>query len=125
MCGPEVKTSRFVNFVSAAVLLAGFLLMTGQGKSAGTTANMAAAKAAFRAKCAMCHGPDGAGSAVGKSMNVPDFRSSVIQKRKDSELAEVIANGKNGMPSFKGSLDAGQIHSLVAYIRTFAAKKQG
>jgi cytochrome c len=30
-----------------------------------------ASAATFRAKCAMCHGPDGRGSAVGKSMNVP------------------------------------------------------
>jgi mono/diheme cytochrome c family protein len=56
-------------------------------------------------------------------MHVPDFRSSEIQKTADSELAEVIANGKNGMPSFKGSLNAGQIHDMVAYIRTFAKIK--
>ena len=123
MSGPEFRASRFGNFVTTAVLLAGFFLLTVRGKSADNTPNAAAAKATFRAKCAMCHGPDGAGSAVGKSMNVPDIRSSAIQKMKESELAEVIANGKNGMPSFKGSLDAGQIHGLVAYIRTLAANK--
>lgn len=123
MSGPEFRASRFANFVTTTVLLVGFFLMTVQGKSAGNTPNMATAKATFRAKCAMCHGPDGAGSAVGKSMNVPDIRSSVIQKMEDSELAEVIANGKGGMPSFKGSLNAGQIHDLVAYIHTLSAKK--
>jgi mono/diheme cytochrome c family protein len=97
--------------------------MTIPGRSTGAAANIAAAKATFSAKCAMCHGPDGAGSEVGKSMNVPDLRSPAIQKLPDSELAEVVANGKNGMPSFKGSLNAGQIHDVVAYLRTLAAKK--
>ena len=82
-----------------------------------------AASAAFRTKCAMCHGPDGAGSEIGKSMNVPDLRSVAIQKLPDAELAQVITNGKGGMPSFKSSLNAGQIHDIVAYIRTLAAKR--
>jgi|SRR5215469_4537197 len=84
------------------------------GGAAGTT---------FRTKCAMCHGPDGAGSEVGKSMNVPNLRSAAVQKLPDAELAQVIGNGKGGMPSFKGSLNAGQIHDIVAYVRTFAAKR--
>lgn len=117
------RESRFGTFASAAVLLAAFPLMTIPGRSTGAAANIAAAKATFSAKCAMCHGPDGAGSEVGKSMNVPDLRSPAIQKLPDSELAEVVANGKNGMPSFKGSLNAGQIHDVVAYLRTLAAKK--
>ena len=116
-------TSRFGTFATVVVLLAAFTLMTVQGKSAGSPANIAAAKTTFRAKCALCHGPDGSGSAVGKSMNIPDLRSSAVQKTPDSDLAEVIANGKNGMPSFKGSLNAGQIHDLVAYLRIIAAKK--
>lgn len=119
----KFKGSRFANFAIAAVLVAGFPLTTIPGKSTGSAANIAASKATFQAKCAMCHGVDGAGSEVGKSMNVPDLRSAAVQKLPDAELAEVIANGKNGMPSFKGSLDAGQIHDIVAYLHTLAAKK--
>lgn len=74
-------------------------------------------------KCAVCHGPDGAGPEVGKRMNVPDLRSVAVQKVPDSGLAQIIADGKNGMPSFKASLNARQIHEIVAYIRTLAAKK--
>lgn len=124
--GLKVGASRFGSFSSSVVLIAAFCLMTIQTEVAGSrggTANVAAAKATFRAKCVMCHGPDGAGSEVGKSLNIPDLRSSTVQKTPEPELAEIIANGKNGMPSFKGSLDAGQIHGLVAYIRTFATKK--
>lgn len=123
MSGPMQRALRFANFVAMAVLLTALFLTAIQGQSAGNAANITAAKATFRAKCAMCHGPDGAGSEVGKSMNVPDLRSLVIRKAPDTQLAEVIANGKNGMPPFKGSLNASQIHDLVAYVRTFAAKK--
>jgi cytochrome c6 len=58
----------------------------------------AATSAIFRTKCAMCHGQDGGGSEVGKSMNVPDLRSPAVQKLSNSELAQAIANGKGGMP---------------------------
>ncbi len=83
----------------------------------------AASKATFRTKCAMCHGQDGGGSEVGKSMNVPDLRSQAVQKLPDAELAQIISNGKAGMPSFKNSLSEDQIHGLVTHIRSLAAKK--
>src|ERR1700686_3639852 len=78
----------------------------------------AAASATFRTKCAMCHGPDGGGSEVGKSMNVPDLRSPVVQKLPDVQLAQIISDGKGGMPSFKSSLSEDQVHSLVTYVRS-------
>jgi cytochrome c6 len=83
----------------------------------------AAASATFRTKCAMCHGQDGAGSTVGKSMNVPDLRSPVVQKQTDAQLAQVISDGKGGMPAFKSSLNEDEIHSLVSYIRSLHQKK--
>ena len=83
----------------------------------------AATTATYRTKCALCHGQDGSGSDLGKSMNVPDLRSETVQKLPDTELAQVISNGKGGMPSFKTSLTADQIHALVTHIRTLAAKK--
>jgi mono/diheme cytochrome c family protein len=56
-------------------------------------------------------------------MNVPDLRSPVVQKLSDAQLAEIIANGKGGMPSFKNSLNEDQIHTLVAHIRSLHQKK--
>jgi mono/diheme cytochrome c family protein len=82
-----------------------------------------ASSATFRTKCAMCHGPDGSGSAVGKSLNVPDLRSPVVQKLPDAQLAQIISDGKGGMPSFKSSLSEDQIHSLVTHIRSMRPKK--
>jgi mono/diheme cytochrome c family protein len=83
----------------------------------------AASKATFRTKCAVCHGQDGGGSEVGKSMNVPDLRSQAVQKLPDAELAQIISNGKAGMPSFKNSLSEDQIHGVVTHIRSLVAKK--
>jgi cytochrome c6 len=82
-----------------------------------------AASATFRTKCAMCHGQDGAGSAVGKSMNVPDLRAPIVQNVPDAELAQVISNGKGGMPPFKSSLSEDQIRALVTHIRSLHQKK--
>jgi cytochrome c6 len=83
----------------------------------------AASSATFRTKCAICHGPDGSGSEVGKSMNVPDLRSPAVQKLPDAQLAQIISDGKGGMPSFKNSLSEDQVHSLVAHIRSLRGKK--
>jgi mono/diheme cytochrome c family protein len=71
----------------------------------------------------MCHGENGAGSEAGKSMNVPDLRSPEVQKLPDAELAQIIADGKGGMPSFKNSLSARQINALVKYIRSLRQGK--
>jgi len=51
-------------------------------------------------------------------MNVPDLRSPAVQKLPDAQLAQVISNGKGGMPSFKNSLSETQIHGLVTYMRS-------
>jgi cytochrome c6 len=105
------------------VLFVGLTLFVVSVVEANPGPDSAASSATFRTKCAMCHGPDGGGSAVGKSMNVPDLRSPAVQKLPDAELAQVIASGKGGMPPFKSSLSADQIHSMVSYVRSLHQKK--
>jgi mono/diheme cytochrome c family protein len=56
-------------------------------------------------------------------MHVPDLRSQAVQKQSDAELAQIISNGKGGMPAFKDSLSEDQIHALVTHIRTLHQKK--
>jgi len=105
------------------VLIGETLLFSVSNAHARVGQDSAAAKSTFQTKCAMCHGPDGAGSEVGKSMNVPDLRAPVVQKLPDAQLAQVISDGKGGMPSFKSSLSEDQIHALVTYIRSLRQKK--
>ncbi len=119
------KTEHHVMFASTIllVLFVGLTLFVVSIVRADPGPDSAAGRATFRTKCAMCHGEDGAGSAVGKSMNVPDLRAPVVQKLPDAELAQVISNGKGGMPPFKGSLSEDQIHVLVTHIRSLNQKK--
>lgn len=79
--------------------------------------------ATFKAKCAMCHGGDGAGSTpVGKSMKIRDLGSQEVQGQTDGQLTEILTNGKNKMPSYKGKLTDDQIKGLVSYVRQLAKK---
>ena len=75
--------------------------------------------ATYKAKCAMCHGPDGAGqTTMGKNLKLRDLRSAEVQKQTDAELTKWITDGKGKMPSYKGKLSDADIQALVAYIRT-------
>jgi cytochrome c6 len=119
------KAENHAIFGSTILLLlfVGLMLFVASIARANPVPDAAAASATFKSKCAMCHGPDGAGSEVGKSLNAPDLRSQAVQKLPDAELTRIITNGKGGMPAFKDSLSEDQIHSLVAHVRSLRAKK--
>ena len=77
----------------------------------------------YKAKCAACHGADGKGeTAVGKMNKLKDLGSADVQKQSDSDLTEIIANGKGKMPGYSKSLKPEQMKDLVAYIRSLAKK---
>jgi cytochrome c6 len=80
------------------------------------------AAATYKAKCAMCHGPDGKGSPMGVKMGARDFTSADVQKQTDAQLTEAIAKGKAKMPAYDGKLKDTEIKDLVAYIRGLAKK---
>jgi cytochrome c6 len=119
------QAERHVMFASTILLLlfVGLTLFVASIVRANPGPDSAAGSATYRTKCAMCHGQDGSGSEVGKSMNVPDLRSQVVQKLPDAQLAQIISDGKGGMPPFKNSLGEDQVHSLVAHIRSLSGKK--
>jgi mono/diheme cytochrome c family protein len=73
--------------------------------------------AVFKARCAMCHGPDGAGQTpIGKSLKVRDLRSAEVQKLTDAEITKVIVEGKGKMP--KSAMSADDVKAVVAFLRT-------
>lgn len=98
----------------AAIVLA--IAMTTPARAQGTP------EALYKAKCAMCHGPDGAGSTVGKKMGVKDFKDPEILKASDASLIKDTKEGKGKMPKFEGKLSDQQINELVKYIRTLQKK---
>jgi cytochrome c6 len=78
----------------------------------------------YKAKCAMCHGADGKGDTpAGKKMGAHDFSSEEVQSQSDAQLAEIIAKGKNKMPSYEKSLKEAEIKGLAAYVRELGKKK--
>lgn len=75
--------------------------------------------ATYKAKCAMCHGADGAGNTpVGKSMKIRSFKSAEDVKASDAELIKATKQGVGKMPAYAGKLSDAQIKDVVAYIRT-------
>ena len=75
--------------------------------------------AVYKAKCASCHGPDGAGqTAMGKKMNLRDLGSPEVQKQTDAELYAWTADGKGKMPGYKTKLTEAEIKALVSFMRT-------
>jgi mono/diheme cytochrome c family protein len=87
-----------------------------------TTAVAQDAAANYKAKCVMCHGADGKGSAVGLKMGAHDFTSADVQKQTDAQLTETITKGKGKMPAYDGKLKDTEIKDLVAFIRSLAKK---
>lgn len=119
--GPAGRASFFrarsivVTFgVAIALALVAFAACTPAKADDGETA--------FKSNCVVCHGADGTGTPTGKALKAPDLHSDAVQKMTDQQISDQISNGKNNMPPFKNTLNAAQIKSLVAYVRTFKKK---
>ena len=105
-----------MKLLQTAALTTAFLLLSGSTASPATDAFR---MAWLKAKCAVCHGADGAGStANGKRRGVPDLRSGPPQKMTDAQLAAVIGNGHSRMPAFHVQLTKEQTGMVIAYIRS-------
>lgn len=79
----------------------------------------------FKSKCSACHGQDGAGSAMAPALKGNAF----IQNGSDSDIAQVIKNGRNGaekkykefaigMP--KQTLNDDEIKAVITQLKTWA-----
>jgi cytochrome c6 len=98
--------------------------MMAAGLTVWNTPAVADASVTYKAKCAMCHGADGKGETpAGKKMGAHDFASPDVQKLTDTELAAIIAKGKNKMPGYEKGLKEIEIKDLVGYIRQLTKGK--
>ena len=104
-------------------LTACLLIVTILAASPAAGADNAAGAAVYKSKCVTCHGADGSGTAVGKSLKVADLRSVEVQSRPDAELTQIISDGKDNMPGFKGTITDDEITAVLAHVRTFTAKR--
>ena len=124
-CGETLPKKRNVLVTSVlTVTLVWLLVGSATVAVAASASGNDPGQSTFEAHCATCHGQDGSGNtAVGKSMKIPDLHSAEVKSQSDAQLAEVISNGKNNMPPFKGSLNPDQIHDLVIHMRQLSEKK--
>jgi mono/diheme cytochrome c family protein len=95
-------------------------------------ADMAAAKQNYDTFCVKCHGPGGKGdgtAAATLSTNPRNFTDcAAMGKISDDTLFNVIKNGgasaglSSDMQAWSSGFEDGEIHDLVAYVRTFCKK---
>ncbi|MGP8175406.1 MAG: c-type cytochrome [Terracidiphilus sp.] len=96
---------------AAVILLAAFL--------AGPTLAQAPGADTYKAKCAMCHGPDGlASTPTAKNFKVLSFKAPEMLKASDAQLIASTKSGKGKMPAYTGKLTDAQIKDVISYIRT-------
>jgi mono/diheme cytochrome c family protein len=90
----------------------------------GSIAQTSPGENLFQAKCASCHGADGAGKTpMGTALKLRDLRSQDVQNQSDAELTRIVAKGKNKMPAFDGKLKKDQIDQVVGYVRELGKKR--
>ncbi len=105
----QINKKNLGSITLAAVVLTGVCALGSPAK-----ADVAAAQATFKAKCAGCHGADGQGK---EALKTRDLSSADVQKQSDADLTGIITNGKGKMPSYK-TMTPDQVKDMVAYIRS-------
>jgi mono/diheme cytochrome c family protein len=101
------KTTRSLLVLAAAVSLAGSV---GFAQSSG--------EAAYKAKCAMCHGPSGTPSAgMAKAMGIKAASDPAMKGLSVAEMTSAVKNGKGKMHPVAGLTDA-QVKDVVTYFRS-------
>jgi mono/diheme cytochrome c family protein len=70
--------------------------------------------ALYKAKCAMCHGPDAAGK---PAIKAPSLISDEAKKQSDADLTKAVAE-KAKHPAAVKSLSADDVKAIVTYVRS-------
>lgn len=108
----SVKDFRFL--LSFSSLVISFLLLI----SGLALAQESSGASTFKTKCVLCHGADGTGNTpLGKQLQAANLRSKEVQQKTDTELRQVIHDGKGNMPPFSEQLSDDQIDQVLKYVR--------
>lgn len=78
-----------------------------------SAADIPAGRALYQANCAQCHGPSGAGVAIGGGATAPSLRGSDPRT-----VVEAMRTGPNVMPVFPpAAIDDGSAAAIAAYVQ--------
>ena len=102
-----MKTTKLVLLVMT-IAVALFMLIPNLSWAADDGATI------YKAKCAMCHGPDAAGK---PAMKAPSLIGDEAKKKSDADLAKGISETAKHTPAVK-ALSADDVKAVVAYIRS-------
>ena len=75
--------------------------------------------ALYGQRCLNCHGPGGRGDgllATSLPAVTPDFRDTV-ERRSNSQIRKIIADGKGLMPAFEPALRQSEINDMLQMVR--------
>ena len=75
--------------------------------------------ALYAQRCMNCHGPGGAGDgpiATALPVKPPDFRETV-QRKSNSQMRRIIAEGAGTMPAFAPALNPSEISDMLQMVR--------
>jgi mono/diheme cytochrome c family protein len=72
--------------------------------------------ATFKAKCAGCHGPDGAKAMP--AMGVKPLNTPATTGKSDAALIAIVSKGEGKMPAFAGKLTDPEIAGAVSYVKS-------
>jgi cbb3-type cytochrome c oxidase subunit III len=113
----KIFVSLLVAILSAAV--ASGVTPAGSQKKGGAS-QAERGRAVYEAKCARCHGADGAGrTRMAEIVEPPDISDAAWQRqRSNARMIASVTNGLGQMPAFKKKLTRQEIAAAVAYVRT-------
>jgi mono/diheme cytochrome c family protein len=77
----------------------------------------------FAINCAHCHGATGSGdgSVAGYLKEIPaNLHASRVQQKPMSEVYEIVSNGKDVMPAFRGELSVQERWAVVSFVKSFS-----
>ncbi|HTZ49015.1 MAG TPA: cytochrome c [Verrucomicrobiae bacterium] len=95
-----------------------FLILSSAIAQASPSDNSLTSSPVFEKNCAGCHGK----SAEGRHFAGPSLKSDKVSAASDSDLRNMITNGKGRMPKFSGKLSVEEIDTLLQQIRALNKK---
>jgi mono/diheme cytochrome c family protein len=72
--------------------------------------------ATFKAKCAGCHGADGAKAMP--AMGVKPLNTPATAGKSDAALIAIVSKGEGKMPAFAGKLTDPEIAAVVTHVKS-------
>jgi mono/diheme cytochrome c family protein len=105
-----VNLVQVVAVLAAAAMVVGLLLYRGPAAPPG---DVALGAHVYGTTCVSCHGPAGEG-VVGPPLGGGRAREIYPQRR---VMLDLVRDGRDGMPSFAGTLTPGEIGAVVDHVR--------